>query len=84
MTMTMTMTMTTTDDNDNDNDDDEDDSDREELSWVAGERLVCRPPNVSVQGTIMEGHSHNTMQRCDSGPSNYHRVAPTQHHTMVG
>ena len=50
-------------DDEDEDDKDEDDEDREQLSWVAGERLVCRPPNVSVQGTIMDEHSHNTIQR---------------------
>ena len=55
------MTMTDDNDNDNDNNDNDNDEDKEELSWVAGERLVCRPPNVSVQRTIMEEHSHDTI-----------------------
>ena len=41
-------------DDEDEDDKDEDDEDREQLSWVAGERLVSRPRNVPVQGTIME------------------------------
>ena len=44
------------DSDDSDDDKDDDDEDREQLSWVAGERLVSRPRNVSVHGSRELSH----------------------------